>query len=406
MKRPARRDFLKAGTAFALAAPAIRPALAQGGAIKIGVLNDQSGPYADPTGLGSVVAAQLAAEDFGGRVGDTPIEIVAADHQNRPDVGSNVTRQWLDREGVTAVADLPTSSVALAVNQIVREKNKVFLASGTATADLTGRQCSPNTVHWTYDNWALANGTGNAVVRSGGRSWYFLTVDYAFGHDLEAQVAAVVRAAGGEVLGAVRHPLNTPDFSSFLLQAQRSRAQVVGLANAGGDTINAIKQAAEFGLVRRGQKIAGLLVNIMDIHALGLAAAQGLQFTESFYWDLNDGTRAFSSRFAARHSNRKPSMIHAGVYASVMHYLKAVREAGSADDGARVVQAMKALPTDDPCFGPGTIRADGRKLHPMYLFEAKAPEESRGPWDYYKLISTIPAAQAFRPLDSNCPLAH
>jgi branched-chain amino acid transport system substrate-binding protein len=406
MPKMRRREFLKATSALvagALAAPAIRPAMAQGGAIRIGVLTDQSGLYADLSGPGSVVAARLAVEDFGGRVGSTPVEIVAADHQNRPDVASALARQWFDH-GVSAVADIVTSSVALAVAEIAREKNRVALVSGAASADLTGRACSPNTVHWTYDNWALANGTARAVVQAGGRSWYFLTVDYAFGHDLEAQVAAVVRAAGGEVLGAVRHPLNVADLSSFLLQAQRSRAQIIGLANAGGDTINAIKQAAEFGLMRRGQKLAGLLVFITDVHALGLEVAQGLQFTESFYWDLNDATRAWSARFAARHGGRKPSMIQAGVYASVMHYLKALREVGSANDGLRAVEAMKATPTEDPCFGRGTIRVDGRKLHDMYLFEAKTPSESRGPWDYYKLVRTIPAAEAFRPLGA-CQLA-
>jgi branched-chain amino acid transport system substrate-binding protein len=403
-----RREILKAGALGlgALAAPAIRPALAQGGAIKIGVMNDQSGLYADLTGQGSVVAARMAVEDAGGRIGNTPIEVVFADHQNRPDTGSGIVRQWFDRDGVNVVADVPTSSVALAVNQVVREKNRVFLVSGAASADLTGRQCSPNTVHWTYDNWALANGTARAAVAAGNRTWFFLTADYAFGHDLEAQVAAVVRASGGQVLGAVRHPLNTADFSSFLLQAQRSRAQIIGLANAGGDTINSIKQAAEFGIMRRGQKLAGLLVFITDIHALGLNVAQGLQFTESFYWDSNDSTREWSRKFAQRHNGAMPTMIHAGVYASITHYLKAVRQVGSADDGVKVVEAMKAMPTEDPLFGRGTIRSDGRKIHDMYLFEAKAPNESRGPWDYYKLVRTIPAAEAFRPLaDGNCPIA-
>jgi branched-chain amino acid transport system substrate-binding protein len=348
----------------------------------------------------------MAVEDAGGRIGNTPIEVVFADHQNRPDTGSGIVRQWFDRDGVNVVADVPTSSVALAVNQVVREKNRVFLVSGAASADLTGRQCSPNTVHWTYDNWALANGTARAAVAAGNRTWFFLTADYAFGHDLEAQVAAVVRASGGQVLGAVRHPLNTADFSSFLLQAQRSRAQMIGLANAGGDTINSIKQAAEFGIMRRGQKLAGLLVFITDIHALGLNVAQGLQFTESFYWDSNDSTREWSRKFAQRHNGAMPTMIHAGVYASITHYLKAVRQVGSADDGVKVVEAMKAMPTEDPLFGRGTIRSDGRKIHDMYLFEAKAPNESRGPWDYYKLLRTIPAAEAFRPLaDGNCPIA-
>ncbi len=404
-----RRDFLKTTAALgiaSLATPAIRPAMAQGGAIKIGVLNDQSALYADLGGQGSVIAARMAVEEMGGRIGNTPIEVVFADHQNRADTGSTIARQWFDRDGVNMIADVPNSAVALAVNQVVRDKNGVFVASGPATADLTGRACSPNTVHWTYDNWALANGTARAIVAAGGRTWFFLTADYAFGHDLEAQVAAVVRAAGGEVLGAVRHPLNTADFSSFLLQAQRSRANIIGLANAGGDTVNSIKQAAEFGIMRRGQKLAGLLIFLTDIHALGLTITQGLQFTEAFYWDLNDNTRTWSTRFAERNGGKKPTMVQAGVYAGTLHYLKAVQQAGSANDGAKVVQAMKALPTSDLCFGQGSIRRDGRKLHDMYLFEAKAPNESRGEWDYYKLVRTIPAAEAFRPLaEGNCSIA-
>ena len=404
-----RRDFLKTTAALgiaSLATPAIRPAMAQGGAIKIGVLNDQSALYADLGGQGSVIAARMAVEEMGGRIGNTPIEVVFADHQNRADTGSTIARQWFDRDGVNMIADVPNSAVALAVNQVVRDKNGVFVASGPATADLTGRACSPNTVHWTYDNWALANGTARAIVAAGGRTWFFLTADYAFGHDLEAQVAAVVRAAGGEVLGAVRHPLNTADFSSFLLQAQRSRANIIGLANAGGDTVNSIKQAAEFGIMRRGQKLAGLLIFLTDIHALGLTITQGLQFTEAFYWDLNDNTRTWSTRFAERNGGKKPTMVQAGVYAGTLHYLKAVQQAGSANDGAKVVQAMKALPTSDLCFGQGSIRRDGHKLHDMYLFEAKAPNESRGEWDYYKLVRTIPAAEAFRPLaEGNCSIA-
>jgi branched-chain amino acid transport system substrate-binding protein len=401
-----RRNALMLG-AGVLAAPAIiRSGYAQGASIKIGVLNDQSALYADLSGQGSVKAAQMAVEEMQGQFANTRIEVVFADHQNKPDVGSTVTSQWFDRDGVHAVADVPTSSVALAVAGITREKNKVFLASGPATARLTGDACTPNTVHWTYDNWALANGTAKASVQAGGRTWFFLTVDYAFGHDLEAQVAAVVRAAGGEVLGAVRHPLEVRDFSSFLAQAQRSRAQIIGLANAGGDTINSIKQAAEFGITRRGQKLAGLLVFLTDIHSLGLAVAQGLQFTEAFYWDNNDNTRAWSQRFAQRHNGAMPTMVQAGVYASTLHFLKAVRQVGNANDGKVVVEAMKRMPTDDPCFGRGEIRADGRKLHDMYLFEAKAPNESRGAWDYYKLIRQIPVAEAFRPLaQGGCALA-
>ena len=399
---------MKLKTAVALAALVGMTGAAQaqlsGGVLKIGVLNDQSGLYADVSGQGSVVAARLAVEDFKAEAKGIKVEIVFADHQNKPDVGSALVRQWFDRDGVDVIADVPTSSVALAVNEIVKEKNKIFLASGPASAALTGSACTPNTVHWTYDNWALANGTAKAIVTAGGDSWYFLTADYAFGHDLEAQVAAVVKAANGKVVGSVRHPLSTPDFSSFLLQAQASKAKIIGLANAGGDTINSIKQAGEFGISKGGQKLAGLLIFVTDIHALGLQTAQGLTFTESFYWDRDDNSRAFSKRFAAQMKGNQPTMVQAGVYGSVLHLLKAV-EATKTDDGAKVVAKMKELPTDDPLFGKGSIREDGRKLHDMYLFEAKAPAESKGPWDYYKLVRTIPAAEAFRPLnEGGCSL--
>ncbi len=383
------------------------PALAQfsGNGVKIGVLNDQSSLYADITGQGSVLAARMAVEDFGGKVAGLPVEVVFADHQNKPDVGTSLARQWLERDGVDVIVDVPTSSVALAINEVVREKNGVFLVSGAATADLTGKACSPNTVHWTYDTWALANGTGKSVVKAGGDTWFFLTSDYAFGHALERDVSNVVKANGGQVLGIVRHPLNTPDFSSFLLQAQGSKAKIIGLANAGGDTINSIKQAAEFGIVKGGQKLAGLLVIISDVHALSLQAAQGLQMTEAFYWDLNDQTRAWSKRFAEKHGGKMPTMVHAGVYSAVLHYLKTLAQVNSDGDGKTLVAKMKALPTDDPLFGQGTIRPDGRKLHPMYLFEVKTPADSKGAWDYYKLVDTIPAAAAFRPLDQGeCPL--
>jgi branched-chain amino acid transport system substrate-binding protein len=374
------------------------------GIIKIGVLNDQSSLYADLTGQGSAIAAQMAVDDFGAEGKGLKVEIVSADHQNKPDIGSNIARQWIDVDKVDVIVDVPTSSVALAINEIVREKNKAFLVSGAASSDLTGKACSPNTVHWTYDTWALANGTGKAIVKTGGDTWFFLTADYAFGHALERDTAAVVEANGGKVLGTVRHPLNNADFSSFLLQAQSSGAKIVGLANAGGDTINSIKQASEFGIVSGGQSLAGLLVFITDVHALGLPIAQGLIMTESFYWDMNDQTRAFSERFAPQYKGLHPTMIHAGVYASVLHYLKAIEAAGT-DDGGTVIAQMKALPTDDPLFGKGTIRADGRKLHPAYLFEVKKPSESKGPWDYYKLVGTTPADQAFRPLsESACPL--
>jgi branched-chain amino acid transport system substrate-binding protein len=364
--------------------------------VKIGVMNDRSGIYTDITGEGSVVAAQLAVEDFGTDKG-VNVTIVSADHQNKPDVGSNIARQWYDTEGVDAIADVPTSSVALAINDITREKNKVFLNSGAATSDLTGAKCSPNTIHWTYDTWALANGTGGAMVANGGDSWFFVTADYAFGHALERDTSAVVEKAGGKVVGNVRTPFPGTDFSSFLLQAQASGAKVIGLANAGGDTINSIKQASEFGITQGGQALAGLLMFVNDVHALGLDVAQGLVLTESFYWDLNEGTREWSARFEEK-MGKKPSMVQAGVYGAVYHYLKAVEAAGSKDAEA-VVAKMKELPTDDVLFGKGEVRADGRKIHDMYLFRVKTPDQSKGPWDYYETVATIPAAEAFRPLD-------
>ncbi len=372
--------------------------------IKVGVLNDQSSLYADLTGQGSVVAARMAVEDFDAAKKGLKVEVIFADHQNKADVGSNVARQWYDVDKVDLIIDVPNSAVALAVNQITRDKGKAFIVSGAAASDLTGKACSPNTVHWTYDTWALANGTGNAIVKTGGDSWFFLTADYAFGHALERDTEAVVVKNGGKVVGKVRHPLNTADFSSFLLQAQASKAKIIGLANAGGDTTNAIKQGAEFGIAKGGQNFAGLLVFITDVHGLGLQTAQGLIMTESFYWDMNDKTRAFAKRFAERNRGIHPTMIHAGVYAGLLHYLKAV-EALKTDDGTKVIAKMKETPTDDPLFGKGTIRADGRKIHDMYLFEVKKPDESKKPWDYYKLRATIPAAQAFRPLDQgDCPL--
>ena len=374
------------------------------GVIKIGVLNDQSGTYADLAGPGSVVAARMAVEDFGAARKGMKVEILAADHQNKPDVGSQIARQWYDVDKVDVIMDVPTSSVVLAVNQIAREKNKALIVSTGATSDLTGKACSPNAIHWTYDTWALANGTGSAIVKTGGDTWFFLTADYAFGHALERDTEAVVVKNGGKVLGKVRHPFPTADFSSFLLQAQASKAKIIGLANAGADTTNAIKQGAEFGIVKGGQQFAGLLVFLTDVHALGLEKAQGLLLTEAFYWDLNDQTRAWSRRFAERHKGAMPTMAQAGVYSAVLHYLKAV-EALKSDDGPRVIAKMKEMPTDDPVFGKGMVRADGRHIHPMYLFEVKKPSESKGPWDYYKLRSTIPADQAFRPMDQgDCPL--
>ncbi len=373
--------------------------------VKIGVMNDMSGLYADLTGPGSVVAARMAVEDFGAAAKGLKVEILGADHQNKPDIGSNIVRTWIDVDKVDVIVDVPTSSVALAVSQIVKEKNKVFLVSGAAASDLTGKACTPNTIHWTYDTWALANGTGKAIVKTGGDTWFFLTADYAFGHALERDTAAVVEANGGKVLGKVRHPFPGTDFSSFLLQAQASKAKIVGLANAGGDTVNSIKQAAEFGIVQGGQKLAGLLVFISDVKALGLQTAQGLIFTEAWYWDANDVNREFAKKFAAQNKGIYPSMIHAGVYSAVTHYLKAVEALKSDADGKAVVAKMKDTPTDDKLFGKGTVRADGRKIHPMYLFEVKKPQESKGPWDLYNLRATIPAEEAFRPLkEGGCPL--
>jgi len=395
---------LTATLAFAIAALFGTAAQAQVN-VKIGVLNDMSSLYADITGRGSVTAAKMAVEDFNPAAHGMKVDIIGADHQNKPDVGSNIARQWFDVDHVDAVVDVPTSSVALAVSDVAREKNKVFLISGAASSDLTGPKCTPNNVHWTYDTWMLANGTGRALVKTGGDTWFFLTADYAFGHALERDTAAVVTAAGGKVLGTVRHPLNTQDFSSFLLQAQSSKAKIIGLANAGGDTINSIKQGAEFGITAGGQQFAGLLVFVTDVNALGLKTAQGLVLTETWYWDMNDANRAWTKRWQAEHAGKLPSMVHAGVYAETLHYLKAVAALKSAADGKAVVNQMKALPTDDPLFGKGYIRADGRKIHPAYLFQVKKPEESKYPGDIYIVRATIPAEEAFRPLkDGGCPM--
>jgi len=377
--------------------------------LKIGVLTDMSSLYADLAGPGSVEAAKLAVEDFNkaNPNANVKVEIVSADHQNKPDIATSVANQWIDRDGVDAILDVPNSGVALAVNEVMRAKNKVYINSGAASSDLTGAKCSPNTVHWTYDTWMLANGTGKAIVKNGGDSWFFLTADYAFGHALERDTSAVVTANGGKVLGAVRHPLNTSDFSSFLLQAQSSKAKIVGLANAGGDTINSIKQAAEFGIVAGGQSLAGLLVFASDVNALGLQSAQGLILTNTFYWDANDQTRAWTKRWQQARQGKIPTMVQAGVYAGTLHYLKAVAALKAKDDGKAVVAEMKKLPTDDVLFGKGTIRADGRKVHPAYLYEVKKPGESKGAGDIYKLRATIPAEEAFRPLkDGGCPLAN
>jgi branched-chain amino acid transport system substrate-binding protein len=393
--------------ATALSLFAESPALAQDKTVKIGVLTDNSGLYSDLGGAGSTVAAQMAIEDSGLVAKGWKISLISADHQNKPDIATNIGRQWIDVEKVDIFMDVLNSGVALAVNNLVKEKNSIMINTGAATSDLTNAQCSPNTIHWVYDTYMLANSTGQALVKAGGDTWFFLTADYAFGAALERDTTAVVVKAGGKVIGSVKHPLNTADFSSFLLQAQASKAKIIGMANAGGDTTNTIKQASEFGIVAGGQKLAGLLLFITDVHSLGLKVAQGLNFTETFYWDLNDGTRTFSNRFSDRMKNKaKPSMVQAGVYSGLIHYFKALDAmGGNPHDGAKVVAKMKEMPTDDPLFGKGSIRPDGRKIHPAYLFEVKKPEESKGPWDYYKLVGTTPADQAFRPLsESACSL--
>ncbi len=373
--------------------------------VKIGVLSDMSSLYADISGPGSVVAAKMAVHDFNPAAHNMKVDVVSADHQNKPDVGSSIARQWFDVDHVDAIADVPTSSVALAVSDVTREKNKVLLISGAASSDLTGPKCSPNSVHWTYDTWMLANGTGKALVKTGGDTWFFITADYAFGHALERDTAAVVTANGGKVLGHVLVPLNTADFSSFLLQAQQSHAKIIGLANAGGDTDNAIKQGAEFGITAGGQHFAGLLVFIPDVEALGLKTAQGLVLTSTWYWDMNAANRAWTKRWQAERPGKFPSMVVAGVYSSILHYLKAVAALGSAADGKAVVEKMKQMPTDDPLFGKGQVGVDGTVTHPAYLFEVKSPAESKYPGDDFKLRATIPADEAFRPLkDDNCPL--
>ncbi|MGL4262781.1 MAG: ABC transporter substrate-binding protein [Afipia sp.] len=372
--------------------------------VRIGVLTDLSGPYSDLSGEGSVIGTRLAIEEFQSRNKDITVEVVSADHQNKPDIGGAIARKWFDQDGVDAVLDVANSGVAMAVSQLAKDKDKVFLATGTASSDLTGKACSPNTVHWTYDTYALSHGTGGALVKAGGDSWFFLTADYAFGHALERDTSAVVVKQGGKVAGSVRHPLNTSDFSSFLLQAQAAKTKVIGLANAGGDTVNAIKQASEFGITNSNTKLAALLFFITDVHSLGLKTAHGLVMTEAYYWDLNDGTRAFAKRFAEKAPGRQPSMIHAGAYSATLHYLKAI-VASKSKSGSTVVSEMKKLPTKDVAFGEGSVREDGRKLHDMYLFEVKKPEESKGAWDYYKLLARIPADDAFRPLaESACPL--
>ena len=391
--------------AFVLAAWTA-PAMAQisDDVVKFGLATDLSSLYSDINGQGSVLAAQMAIEDFGGSVLGKKIEFITGDIQNKPDVAATLASRWYDTEKVDMIIGAGASSSSIAVENVAGEKKKIFLATDPASSDVTGKFCNPYTVHWVYDTAALANGTGSAIVKSGGKSWFFITADYAFGYALERDVSEVVKKAGGTVLGSVRAPLNTSDFSSYLLQAQSSKAQIVGLANAGGDTINAIKQASEFGIVKGGQKLAGLLVFISDVHSLGLKQAEGLRLTEAFYWDLNDKTRAFSKRFSARFNGKMPTMAQAGVYSAALRYLQVVKETGT-DRAETVMAKLKDGKWDDPLFGTSYIRADGRKMHTMYLFEVKSPAESKGPWDYYKLLATIPGEKAFRPMDQGgCPM--
>ena len=397
----------------ALVAPGLaglsRRARAQSPTLRIGVMNDQSGPYRDDGGPTGVICVRQAVQEYAA-FKNLPVEVLVADHQNKPDIGVSIARQWFDQGGVDVIVDVPTSSVALAVNTVCREKDKVMLNSGAATTDLTGAQCSPNTVHWTYDTYMLAKSTGGAMVKAGGDSWYFITADYVFGQQLQRDTTAFVTAAGGKVLGSRAYPFpDTTDFSSLLVQAQASGAKVLGFCNSGGDTINCIKQAHEFGL-HKTMKIAAMLMYNSNVHALGLDTAQGLRMTESFYWDLNPRTRAFMDRIRPKTPNQWPNMVQAGDYAATLHYLKVVGDMGLAEakkSGAATVARMKAMPTDDDCFGIGKIREDGRKIHPSYLFEAKTPEESHGPWDGLKLVATTPADEAFRPMSQGgCKLVH
>jgi len=391
--------------AIILAMAAAIPAKAQQLSITLGVLTDMNGFVADATGRGSVVAAELAAETFMAETHGATVRVISADHQNKADIGSAIARNWIDREGVNAILDVPFSSVALAVNEVTRGSAAAFLASGPGAVALTGERCSPNTVHWTYDTWALANGTAQALTQAGGDTWFFITADYAFGQSLEADATKVVLALGGKVLGDAKHPPSGSDFSSYLIAAQASGAKVVGLANAVTDTTNSIKQAAEFGLTSGGkQRLAALLLQVTDVNALGLQAAQGLYLTDAFYWDMNEGTRAFSSRYAARMRGGRPTSFQAGVYSSALAYLRAAKRVGSSD-ARKVLAEMRRAPIDDALFGNVQVRPDGRAVHTMFLFQVKAPAESKGPWDFYKLLATIPADQAFRPLgEGGCKL--
>jgi branched-chain amino acid transport system substrate-binding protein len=391
-----------------VAALPLAPARAQAPTIRIGVLNDMSGPYRDITGPTSVACVRQAVQDIGATARGLNVEVLTGDHQNRPDVGANIARQWFDRDGVDMITDVPNTAVALAVAEIARQKNKAYVNSSAGAEIAASPQCTATMVQWTYDVYMMSRTTGGALVGAGGDSWFFVTADYAFGHALEAATAEFVRQAGGRVLGRAAHPIGTSDFSSFLLQAQGSRAKVLGVANAGADTVNTVKQVHEFGLTRRGMRVAVLLMFISDVHALGLETAQGLVLTSPYYWDLNDRTRAFDARIRSKTPDNRPGMLHVGCYAGTLHYLKAVLDMGAAEakaDGAAAIARMKAMPTDDDCFGQGRIREDGRKIHPAYLFEVKKPSESRGPWDYYKQLSAVPAEEAFRPMNQGrCPL--
>ncbi|MEN0074984.1 MAG: ABC transporter substrate-binding protein [Paracraurococcus sp.] len=404
MSRP--RGALRA-LALTLAAalvPGLAAAQVSDDVLRVGVLNDLSGPYADFAGPGSVVAARLAAEDMGGKVLGKPIEVIGGDHQNKPDVGAALARRWVDIDRVDMVIDMPNSAVALAVQQVGRERNRIIINTSAATTELTGKQCSPVGFHWVLDSYALTSGITRAVMRQGGKSWYYLTVDYEGGYAQERASEVVINAEGGKVLGRARHPLNTADFSSFLLQAQASRAQVVALANAGTDTVTAIKQAGEFGLTKQGQRLVGFFVNITDIKALGLPTAQGVVSVDAWYWDQDEETRAFAKRFAERHQGRMPTQYQAGVYSGVRHWLKAVEAAGT-DEAMAVAAKMRELPVRDVFTKNGQVRADGRHVHDVHLVEVKKPEESKGPWDLYRIVSTIPGEQAFRPLnEGGCPL--
>jgi branched-chain amino acid transport system substrate-binding protein len=385
---------------------ALSPAQAQvsDDVVKIGVLTDMSSLYSDINGPGAVVATQMAIDDMGGNVLGKKIELVSADVQNKPDVAVARSGEWYDNDHVDLILGSGASSSSIATMGVAAQKKRIYLATDPASSDITGKLCNPYTVHWVYDTAALANGTGSAVVKAGGKKWFFLTADYAFGYALERDVTAVVKANGGEVLGGVKHPLNSSDFSSFLLQAQASKAQVIGLANAGGDTVNSIKQAGEFGLVEGGQNLAGLLVFVSDVNSIGLKQAQGLYLTEAFYWDLDDKTRAFAKRFAEKNNGKMPTSIQAGFYSATKRYLEAVKAAGT-DNADKVMANMKSGTWDDPVFGKSYVRPDGRNMHDMYLFQVKAPADSKAPWDYYKLVHKIPAEEAFRPMDQGeCPM--